>query len=78
MVEPPSSSVRCPSAVQSAHRGQIRSEESNPNMRPLVWGVPAGARPALRQRVLTLAVRGLVVAGAVAARAEDRQEFHAP
>jgi copper/silver efflux system protein len=58
--------------------GRIRSEESNPIMRPLVWAYRPVLALALRQRVLTLAVAVLVVAGAVALVPRIGKEFMPP
>jgi copper/silver efflux system protein len=58
--------------------GRIRSEESNPIMRPLVWAYRPVLALALRQRVLTLAVAVLVVAGAVALVPWIGKEFMPP
>src|SRR6266436_90850 len=58
--------------------GRIRREESNPIMRPLVWAYRPVLALALRQRVLTLAVAVLVVAGAVALVPRIGKEFMPP
>src|SRR6266850_921583 len=58
--------------------GRIRREESNPIMRPLVWAYRPVLALALRQRVLTLAVAVLVVAGAVALTPRIGKEFMPP
>src|SRR5258705_9724161 len=58
--------------------GRIRREESNPIMRPLVWAYRPVLALALRQRVLTLAVAVLVIAGAVALVPRIGKEFMPP
>src|SRR2546425_568017 len=58
--------------------GRIRREESNPIMRPLVWAYRPVLALALRQRLLTLAVAVLVVAGAVALVPRIGKEFMPP
>ena len=58
--------------------GRIRSEESNPIMRPLVWAYRPVLAMALRHRVLTLAVAVLVVAGAVTLVPRIGKEFMPP
>jgi copper/silver efflux system protein len=58
--------------------GRIRSEESNPIMRPLVWAYRPVLALALRQRVLTLAVAVLVILGAVVLVPRIGKEFMPP
>ncbi len=58
--------------------GRIRGEESNPIMRPLVWLYRPVLALALRQRVLTLALAALVVAGALALIPRIGTEFMPP
>src|SRR5438132_4140189 len=58
--------------------GRIRSDESNPIMRPLVWAYRPVLALALRQRVLTLGVTVLVVAVAVALVPRIGKEFMPP
>jgi Cu(I)/Ag(I) efflux system membrane protein CusA/SilA len=58
--------------------GRIRGEESNPIMRPLVWLYRPILAFALRQRVLTLALAALVVAGALALVPRIGTEFMPP
>src|SRR5881396_1166956 len=58
--------------------GKILGEESNPVMRPLVWAYRPVLALALRQRVLTLAVAALVVAGALVLVPRIGKEFMPP
>jgi Cu(I)/Ag(I) efflux system membrane protein CusA/SilA len=58
--------------------GRIRSEEANPVMRPLVWAYRPVLGWALRHRLLTLGLAGLVVGGAVALVPRIGTEFMPP
>jgi len=58
--------------------GRIRSEETNPIMRPLVWAYRPVLALALRQRGLTLAIAVLVVAGALVLVPRIGKEFMPP
>src|SRR6266540_3296913 len=58
--------------------GRIRGEEDNPVMRPLVWAYRPVLGWALRHRVLTIGVAGLVMAGALALVPRIGKEFMPP
>lgn len=58
--------------------GRVRGEDANPVMRPLVWLYRPILGWALRHRVLTLGLAGLVFAGAVALVPRIGTEFMPP